>query len=89
MVASPPLPRTCDDGDEYTLDSRSFTIGVNDPYRPSYVDWYLPSNIPTGDYELCAIIDAANAINETSESADNDIYSEKTFKIRSTLNQCP
>lgn len=80
---------SCDDGDEYTVDSRTFTIGVNEPFRPQYADWYLPSTIPTGDYQLCAIIDAADTVAETVEWADNDAYSEKTFQIRSTLTQCP
>jgi hypothetical protein len=62
---------------------------MDQPFGPAYVDWYLPSNIPTGDYELCAVIDAADTVAETVEMADNDAYSEKTFKIRSSLAQCP
>jgi hypothetical protein len=78
----------CNGGDEYTIESRDYTLGVNTPYRPPAFDWTFPANVPVGSYEVCVIVDAANSVTETEETLDNNLFSDRLFRIESNLATC-
>lgn len=78
----------CNGGDEYTIASRDYDLIVNTPFRPAEFNWTLPSGVPVGNYELCAVVDVENDVVETVELLDNNIYSDETYRIVSTLADC-
>jgi hypothetical protein len=64
---------TCFSGTEYTIGSKTPTLAANTPVAVQPALWNF--FVPTGQYYLCAKIDQANSISETSE-ADNIIRSD-------------
>lgn len=69
----------------HVVGTRTPGMNVNVPYHVGPASGYvIPSSVPPGDYTLCAVIDPADAIAETSE-IDNTIRSEKLF----TVEDCP
>lgn len=79
----------CNGGDEYTISSRNYNLGVNTPYTPGDLAWSIPSGVPVGNYEVCVIVDPDNTLSETEETLDNNVFSDRLFQIKSSLSECP
>jgi len=67
-------------GTEYTVGSTTPTISAGLPLSVQPNDWNF-ANVPAGTYELCAKIDANDAITEPSEAAHR-VRSEGQITVR-------
>lgn len=72
----------CGQSGNVQFETLTLTMTMDNPSYENPFDWTVPgsASITAGDYKICAVIDLAGAVTETSEG-DNSMASEATVEV--------
>lgn len=76
-----PIGTTCGGATSVLVGSRIASLGVSLPFSTNLTTWTIPNAAASGDYLVCAMIDADNTVAETSET-DNTVASDRIYHVQ-------